>query len=436
MKTLVKTEYEVIRQDEIGLDGYKSLEKFVIEASDSTEGNESLPPFFKRIEKNGRPAIKVQNYVGVFLLPNDCQIEVLPKVELGNGAESDVKETRRVFLKMLQCMDESLFKTVDVANLDTAKTPLFEVFISVFLNNVLQLVKKGLKSNYIETEDNLKTFKGKLLVAQNIQRNLVHQERFYVGYDEFQLNRPENKLIKTALLLLNKLSKLPRNIAEIRRLLMYFELVEPSVNIDSDFAKVSIDRNTKDYTTILAWARIFLQRKSFSVFSGTSSIRSILFPMEKVFESYVAKKMKKVVNQSEDWNSWNLKAQASGKNLFDDPPKFRLKPDLLLSNEKDVVILDTKWKRLVDNSCKNYGISQGDMYQMFAYGHKFNCSDIWLLYPQNRELSESRTARIRFKSFETESSREINVSIFFVDVDLIEDSLRNLLEKVKGLVLV
>ena len=430
MKTLVKTEYDIIRQDEISHDGYRSLEKFVIEASDFAE-RESQPPFFKRIERGGLPAIKVQNYVGVVLLSDGTQIEVLPKIELGNDEEYDESQTRRVFLSMLQCMDEDLFKTLDVANLDTAKTPLFEVFISIFLDYVRQLAKKGLKSNYIYTEENLSTFKGKLLVAQNIRQNLVHQERFYVCFDEFKLNRPENRIIKSTLLFLNRKSKLQKNVAEIRKLLMNFELVDPSVNIDSDFSKVSIDRNTKDYTTILSWARIFLQRKNFSTFSGQTSAQSILFPMEKVYESFVAKKLKKVINQKEEWSEWILKIQASGKNLFDEPQKFKLKPDLLLSNAETAIVLDTKWKRLINIPQKNFGISQADMYQMFAYGHKFCSSNIWLLYPQNRELSESHTARISFKSQQTESSREINVSIFFIDVSQIENSLSNLLINIK-----
>lgn len=430
MKTLVKTEYDVIRQDEISHDGYRCLEKFVIEASDYAE-RESQPSFFKRIERGGLPAIKVQNYVGVVLLSDGTQIEVLPKIELGNEEEYDESQTRRIFLTMLQCMDKDLFKTLDIANLDTAKTPLFEVFIAIFLNYVRQLTKRGLKSNYIYTEDNLNTFKGKLLVAQNIQQNLVHQERFYVCFDEFKLNRPENRIIKSTLIFLNRKSKLQKNVTEIQKLLINFELVEPSVNIDSDFSKISIDRNTKDYTTILAWAKIFLQRKSFSTFSGLTSVQSILFPMEKVYESFVAQKMQKVVKQKEEWSDWILKAQSSGKYLFDEPQKFRLKPDLLLSNAENAIVLDTKWKRLINNPQKNFGISQADMYQMFAYGHKFCSSNIWLLYPQNRELSESHTARISFKSQRTESSREINISIFFVDVSQIETSLSNLLVNIK-----
>lgn len=430
MKTLVKTEYDVIFPSELGKDSFKYLENFVLEASNLDE-NESQPSFFKRIEKGGHPAIKVQNYVGVICLPNDVQVEVLPKIELNNNGEYDINETRRIFLKMLRCMDENLFKSLNSANLDNDNTPLFEIFISQFLYYVLQLAKKGLRSNYIQTEDNLGTFKGKLLVQQNIRHNLVHQERFFVQFDEFKLNRPENKLIKTTLLFLSGKSRSQKNITEIRKLLLHFEQVDCSANIDSDFSKVTLDRNTKDYATVLSWAKIFLQRKSFSIFSGTSSVQSILFPMEKVFESFVGKKMKKALAQESDWQDWSLKLQVAKKNLFDEPKKFRLKPDLLLSNPTHTIILDTKWKRLINNPNKNYGISQGDMYQMYAYGHKYNSSNIWLLYPQNKELCYSRNGILTFKSCGSETSREINVSVFFIDVNQIENSLKCLLARIE-----
>ena len=73
--------------------------------------------------------------------------------------------------------------------------------------------------------------------TQNIRENLVHQERFYVEYDEFQLNRPENRLVKSTLLYLNKKSNSDSNLAEIRRQLMFFEQVDASVNYEADFSK-------------------------------------------------------------------------------------------------------------------------------------------------------------------------------------------------------
>lgn len=88
------------------------------------------------------------------------------------------------------------------------------------------------------------------------------------------------------------------------------------------------------------------------------------------------------------------------------------------------VILDTKWKSLVDNERVNYGISQADMYQMYAYSKKYNTPEIWLLYPVNDEMRNHYP--IRF-----ESGDGTTVNLHFVDVDKIEESLqefRSLLE--------
>ena len=60
------------------------------------------------------------------------------------------------------------------------------------------------------------------------------------------------------------------------------------------------------------------------------------------------------------------------------------------------------------------------MYQMYAYSKKYNTSETWLLYPLNDDMKDS--GRITFDS--GDGSR---VSLFFVDVANIEDSMEELL---------
>lgn len=36
-----------------------------------------------------------------------------------------------------------------------------------------------------------------------------------------------------------------------------------------------------------------------------------------------------------------------------------------------MIILDIKWKNLINNKYKNFGISQADMYQMYVYAKKY-----------------------------------------------------------------
>ena len=73
----------------------------------------------------------------------------------------------------------------------------------------------------------------------------------------------------------------------------------------------------------------------------------------------------------------------------------------------------------------NYGISQADMYQMYAYSKKYKTSEIWLLYPVNDEMRNHTD--IRF-----DSGDGTTVQVFFVDVAHIEDSLTLLKNKLEG----
>jgi len=55
-------------------------------------------------------------------------------------------------------------------------------------------------------------------------------------------------------------------------------------------------------------------------------------------------------------------------------------------------VLDTKWKRLdTGPDSKNYGLSQSDFYQLFAYGHKYlgGQGDLVLIYPMRAAFQEA-----------------------------------------------
>lgn len=125
-----------------------------------------------------------------------------------------------------------------------------------------------------------------------------------------------------------------------------------------DFSQVVINRNTKDYEMLMQWAKVFLMNKSFTTFSGSTASRALLFPMESVYESYVAQQMKKVMSPE----GWDVSSQDKGHYLFTEPRRqFALRPDIVMKRGERTVILDTKWKSLVDNERVNYGISQADM---------------------------------------------------------------------------
>ena len=211
--------------------------------------------------------ISVSNYVGLIQLTSGYRIQVLPKISFDTEENSTI-QTKRIFLKMLRSLKDFPSKVFNEANLMTDKMNLYEIFINLYLKEVRQLVKKGLKASYLETEDNLNYYKGKLLFSEQIKRNLVHQQRCYVSYDEYGVNRSENRIIKSTLIYLLKQTTSHENQKEIRQLLTFFEKVQLSTNYEKDFCKITINRQTKDYELLIQWSKIFLLKKGFTMFSG------------------------------------------------------------------------------------------------------------------------------------------------------------------------
>ena len=413
---------------------FKDLEQFLFDFNSSNIHADASEFMSLGSQRYAGKYISVNNFVGVIQTPKGHQVQILPKIDLGCD-ENDVDEvnsftqTKKIFLKMIRSLRDIPIKHLDTTNLKTEKLPIFEIFISMYLQEAMTLTKRGLKSAYQEHEDNLRFYKGKLMVSEQIKRNTAHKERFYMRYDEYDLNRPENRLIKSTLLKLMSLTTNEQNQKEIRQILTFFELVEPSPNYERDFSLVKKDWTVKDYEMILQWSKVFLLNQSFSTFTGRSQSWALLFPMETVFESYVAQELRKACADT----SWTISVQDREQWLFDYPNrKFRLKPDIVIRKDDGLqIILDTKWKSLTDNERMNYGISQSDMYQMYAYSKKYaraggDSPDVWLLYPVNSEMRKYTSDRtIEFISKNADEN-DVHVRLFFVDLKEIGLSMQTL----------
>ncbi|MER8326220.1 5-methylcytosine restriction system specificity protein McrC, partial [Acinetobacter baumannii] len=81
--------------------------------------------------------------------------QVLPKISFGAEDEGNV-QTKRVFLRMLRSMKDFPSKVFNDASLKVDQMNLYELFINMYLQEVRQLVKRGIKSNYVGQEDNLR----------------------------------------------------------------------------------------------------------------------------------------------------------------------------------------------------------------------------------------------------------------------------------------
>lgn len=370
---------------------FDSLEKFVLE-------NEKTAQYLKITTKKGfGKVLQAQNYVGVIQTKDGTTIEILPKIK-----NATTEKSKDILIKMLKTLKNSPFKNLSVANLKSSKIPLFEIFISMFLEELTVLVRNGIKSDYISKEENLKFLKGKLKISEQIKYNTIHKERFFVQYEEFISNRVENRLIKTTLQFLYNKSKLNKNQQRIREFLFVFDEIEISHNIKTDFSKIKLNRQMKDYEQVLLWCKTFLFENSFSPYKGNDIAFALLFDMNLLFESFVYSYLKKSSN-FQDIKSQDKTHHLAYENGIG---RFRLKPDIVINGGK--IIADTKWKILSEDKAYN-GVLQDDMYQLYAYGTKYdNCEKIYLIYPFDELIIKN--------SYNYFKNKELKLDILFFDV--------------------
>ena len=357
--------------------------------------------------QKGRECLQVRNYVGLVETPDGTQIEILPKT-----AQTPA-EGRAMVLKMLRCLPDTPFHSLSVAHLQNAKLPLWEVFVAAFAAEVEKIVRQGLQKCYVSVAENRGFLSGKLLIEKQISQNSIHQEMFATIHDEFLENIAPNRLLKTCILQLQKRSRSLANQAKLRQLRFVFEQVEMSPNVETDLKMASkTDRRFDRYATVLQWAAVLLRGQSWAGQVGQGLNLSLLFPAERLFEAYVARGFRQYLPDFE------VILQDKTKHLINDHggnQKFGLRPDLVLRKNHQKLVLDTKWKWIDGTqTTKNYGIDQADLYQLYAYGQKYEAQEVCLIYPQHAAFAAPLAI------FEYQSSLRLRVLPFDIALPLAE----------------
>ncbi len=362
--------------DEITLN--KSAWDFLAKYADSDNKNHRFVRF-----KNST-TLKVQNFVGVITTPDDVQIEILPKIN-ETADDNSAKQSRDILESMLKVVHDLPFIETTKAPLKLKDRTLPEVLIGWFLSSVDKIIKQGIRRDYLRIQAHERFLKGQLQTHKQLNEPPHKQHLFHIEYDVLSPNRAENRLIYSALLQVLKWSQDFDNQKMAQHFLMRLDEVPASKNINSDFDKWSSGRDMHYYQPALPWLKLILNQQSPFALKDKHAGISFLLPMERLFEKYVAKVLAKKLQ-----NGYKLTEQSTGKYLSNYPKAFALKPDIVVKQGQNVAyVLDTKWKLIDENKTyengnkdnKN-GISQADMYQLFAYGKKYDTKKLMLIYPQ------------------------------------------------------
>ena len=412
--SLVIKEHEELKG--LSQEDLRDLKVFALENQTDVEGN--YRPVLEL--KNNR--LYAQNYVGIIETHKGTVLEILPKVDFVE--DKDTEKTKRIFFNMLRFWRG--FKSLAQFNAShinaVQRFNMLEVFVHLFLNNLVLLTQRSLARHYQSEEDNQPYLRGRILFPQHIRENVANRARFYVGYDEFSANRPANRLIHSTIHKLMGSVRQPRNQQLLHQLRISFSDIPQSMHLESDWGQHRVDRSIQHYDEVMQWVGLFLFDHGLTTFAGKYVNQTLLFPMWEVFEDFVAASFRRYRE------NFFVREQGPRKYLVTDGQGYRafaMKPDIsLMSGNKTEFILDTKWKRINgEGSDPKHGISQADMYQLFAYGKKYGCKQVALVYPKTEQFQKI----LRYKFDE-----ELSLSCFPFDVTNPECSVDEILNHLKN----
>ena len=342
---------------------------------------------------NGHRSLKLGSYVGFLQSPTGEAIEILPKT--GLGVEDPVM-ARRILQRMLMASLGIKPRTAGAASLLRMPEPLHEWIFSQFLAELQSLVSRGLRFDYQRVNEESRFVRGQLRLDQQQRQAPGRQHLFHISHDVFSADRLENRLLKTALSYVLTCCKSPENWRLANELSHLMDEI-PATNEPLRLLPLwQSNKLMQIYDSVRPWCALILERLNPNFQKGHHRGIALLFPMEQLFERYVEVSLRRSHSlgsrlKPQPGSQYLLQHKLDGTDIAGS--MFQLKPDLLLKSAFGDQVFDTKWKLLDEraaNTEQKYNIAQSDLYQMFAYGHKYQngSGHMMLIYPRHERFND------------------------------------------------
>lgn len=347
---------------------------------------QQYPPYFQIIHQG----IKALHYVGSIAIPG-LNLEILPKTDVHEEVN-----WQAFLLDILQATAK--FPPIRLPSVLSARQGLLsDFFITNFVYEIEALCKAGLIKKYRRENRNERKFSGKMLLHEHVRHNYVHKERVFAEHQTFDTRHILHDFIKEALAFVLQLSQNADLQLRIRRLLAFI----PSSAFKTDVSKIEkfrLGRAEAKYEKGLEWANFILSRLKPQLGSGSMSGHCFMIDMQQLFEEYVAMELKRVAPK------FGCQVQSQARSRFWRQRSIR--PDLLLTTASgETIILDTKWKMLINGQP-----GDADLKQIFIYNQFFKAERGILLYPRQGKSKNYAAA------YHLPAAQPLRCELVFIDL--------------------
>jgi 5-methylcytosine-specific restriction enzyme subunit McrC len=250
---------------------------------------------------------------------------------------------------------------------------LVHALASGFCMHAERVIERGLVRGYLQVHERRNDLRGSVRFKEQLTRLAGRALPLEVAYDEFTTDILENQLLRTATERLLLLARLP---APVRARLARLRGALVDVSVLGARGRAELPRPTplnERYEAALLIASLILEGTSIRLQRGHVALRSFIFDLNEVFESFVFVALREALGPY----GGVLARQVCGSLCAGASAALRLRPDILWRKHGGVrAVVDSKYKHLLQSA----PTPSEDVYQMLAYCIGFGLRRGTLIY--------------------------------------------------------
>lgn len=260
-----------------------------------------------------------------------------------------------------QVLNEQGYKSIATEDFDNTA----ELCAAILTRGIKIQIKRGLGKEYMSRTESLSSLRGKIDITESIKTQALQRRQLVCSYDEFSVNSFMNRIIKSTMLLLLRADIVKTRKKELKKLLVYFDDVDP-IDLHSVNWNMQYNRNNQTYRMLIGICYLIVKGLLQTQSDGTTKLMDFLDEqrMHRLYEKFILEYYRK------EYPQITANASQIPWQLDDDMGAMLpvMQTDIMLSYREKTLIIDAKYyAHSTQVQYDKHTLHSGNVYQIFTY---------------------------------------------------------------------
>ena len=240
-----------------------------------------------------------------------------------------------------------------------------DLMAAILAKGISVQIKRGLGKEYIPQTEPLSALRGKIDIAESIKKQTMLNKKMICIYDDFSVNGTMNRIIKSTVELLLRFDISKARKKELRKLMVYFNEVEP-IDLYTVNWNIQYNRNNQTYRLLISICYLVAKGLLQTNTDGITHLMDFVDEqrMCRLYEKFILEYYRKEypeITANASQIPWQL----------DDGVGTMLpvmQTDIMLTYKEKVLIIDAKYyAHTTQSRFDTHTLHSGNLYQLFTY---------------------------------------------------------------------